>query len=344
MILKGNVFKTLKITLPLGLGFFLIWYFFASMSDEALHFFYGAIGRANYFWIAGALLLSVGAYFLRAWRWKYTLEALGYYPSFWNRYHSLMIGYLVNMTIPRAGEASRAAMLYRSDKIPFAQAFGTIIAERAIDLIMLALVSLITMFIAYDDFFEIFRQINAQFSDVKNPSAVNLKFWLYTLVMLGFGIGIFLLIVYPKLRSKILGFLKNVLTGVFSIFRCKNPFLFFFHTLLIWILYIVYFGIAFFSMEETSDFPLSGILLGFIAGALGISFTNGGIGTFPFLVGLVIVFYLQDSNPNAQAIGNALGMLIWVSQTLLLIFLGLISLIILPKNHTKEKPNTAQDV
>lgn len=344
MILKGNIFKILKITLPLALGFFLIWYFFVSMSEEALHFFYEAIGRANYFWIVGALLLSVGAYFLRAWRWKYTLEALGYSPSFWNRYHSMMIGYLVNMTIPRAGEASRAGMLYRSDKIPFAQAFGTIIAERAIDLIMLALVSLITMFIAYDDFFEIFRQINTQFSDVKNPTAVNLKFWLYTLVMLGFGIGIFLLIVYPRLRAKISAFVKNVLAGIFSIFKCKNPFLFFFHTLLIWILYIVYFGIAFFSLEETSDFPLAGILLGFIAGALGISFTNGGIGTFPFLVGLVIVFYLKDSNPNAQAIGNALGMLIWVSQTLLLIFLGLISLIALPKNHHKEKPNTTKDV
>jgi uncharacterized membrane protein YbhN (UPF0104 family) len=326
----------LKITLPLALGFFLIWYFFASMSREALDFFYKAIESANYFWIIGALVLSTFAYFIRAWRWKYTLEPLGYKTPFWNRYHSMMIGYLVNMTIPRAGEASRAVMLYRSDKVPFARAFGTIIAERAIDLIMLALVSLITMFVAYDDFFEIFGQINAQFSDVKNPSAVNLKFWLYTLVMLGFGIGIFLLMVYPKLRAKIVAFTKNVFAGIFSIFKCKNPFLFFFHTLLIWILYIVYFGIAFYSMEETSNFPLSGILLGFIAGALGISFTNGGIGTFPFLVGLVIVFYLKDTNPNAQAIGNALGMLIWVSQTLLLVFLGLISLIALPKNHAKE--------
>ncbi|MGV3632061.1 MAG: lysylphosphatidylglycerol synthase transmembrane domain-containing protein [Bacteroidota bacterium] len=342
--MKGSIFKILKITLPLALGFFLIWYFFTSMTDESLDFFYKAIERADYLWIIGALLLSTIAYFLRAWRWKYTLEAIGHSPSFWNRYHSMMIGYLVNMTIPRAGEASRAAMLYRSDKVPFAQAFGTVIAERAIDLIMLAIVSLVTMFIAYDDFFEIFRQINAKFSDTGNPAAVNLKFWLYTLVMLGFGIGIFLLIVYPKLRSKIAAFVKNVLAGIFSIFKCKSPFLFFLHTLLIWMLYIVYFGIAFFSMEETADFPLAGILLGFIAGALGISFTNGGIGTFPFLVGLVIVFYLRDSDPNAQAIGNALGMLIWVSQTLLLVFLGLISLIALPKNHAKEQANTTEHV
>lgn len=336
MILKGKIFKTLKISLPLLLGFFLIWYFFASMSQEALAFFYTALENANYLWIAAALLLSVLAYFIRAYRWKYTLEPLGYRPSFWNRYHSMMIGYLVNMTIPRAGEASRAAMLYRSDKVPFAQAFGTVIAERAVDLIMLAVVSFITMLLAYDDFFEIFSQINAEFSGPKSATALNLRFWLYTLLVLALGVTIFVLLVSSRLRTKLNTFIKDVFAGIFSVLRCKNPLLFFGHTLLIWILYIAYFGIAFFSMEETSDFPPEGILMGFIAGALGISFTNGGIGTFPFLVGLVIVFYLKDSDPNAQAIGNALGMLIWVSQTLLLIFLGLISLFLLPKNHSKE--------
>ena len=95
-----------------------------------------------------------------------------------------------------------------------------------------------------------------------------------------------------------------------------------------------YFGIAFLSLEETKIFPLEGIIMAFIAGSLGISFTNGGIGAFPLLVGLVIVYYLGKENPNALAIGNALGMLIWVSQTLLLIFLGLISLILLPKNYS----------
>ena len=66
-------------------------------------------------------------------------------------------------------------------------------------------------------------------------------------------------------------------------------------------------------------------------------FTNGGIGTFPLLVGLVVTFYIGKDYPDdAQAIGNALGMLIWVSQTVVMIVLGLISLILLPKNYTKE--------
>ncbi|MFN5417455.1 MAG: lysylphosphatidylglycerol synthase transmembrane domain-containing protein [Flavobacteriia bacterium] len=334
--MKKLIGNSLKIILPFAFGFFLIWYFFHSMSEESLNYFYKAIEKANYFWIILALLLSFIAYLSRAYRWKYTLETLGHQPSFWNRYHAMMIGYLVNMTIPRAGEASRAAMLYRSDKIPFAQAFGTIIAERAVDFFMLIIVSLITMFVAYDDFFEIFKQINTKFSGNTTENARNVKFWILTILILAFGLFVFALMVLPKLRNKISTFILNVFKGAFSIFKCKNPFLFLSHTIFIWVLYIVYFGIAFLSMEETSHFPLEGILMGFIAGALGISFTNGGIGTFPLLVGLVVVFYLNDTNPNAQAIGNALGMLIWISQTLLLIILGLISLILLPKNYSKE--------
>lgn len=309
------------------------------MSDEALNYFYDAIERANYFWILLALFLSFIAYILRAYRWKFTLEALGYETNFWNRYHAMMIGYLMNLTIPRAGEATRAAILMRSEDVPFPKSFGTIISERAIDLILLGLVSLITMFIAYDDFFEIYERISQTFSNPKSENSINLKFWIYTLIILGFGMFLFLLMVYPKLRNKIIGFVKDVLKGIISIFKCKQPLLFFMHTGFIWVLYITYFGIAFLSLQETAHFPIEGILMGFVAGSLGISFTNGGIGAFPFLVGLVIVFYLQNENPNALAIGNALGMLIWVSQTILLIVLGLISLILFrKKNNNKIHP------
>jgi hypothetical protein len=96
------------------------------------------------------------------------------------------------------------------------------------------------------------------------------------------------------------------------------------------------FALPFQSLVQTANIPFTGILLGFIAGSLGITFTNGGIGTYPLLVGLVVAFYIGKDYPNdAQAIGNALGMLIWVGQTLLMIILGLISLILLPKNYSK---------
>lgn len=335
--MKSKTVKLLKILIPLLLGVYLVWYFFASMSEESLNYFYKAIREANYFWIVLALIISFSTYCLRAYRWKYTLEALGYTSSFWNRYHAMMIGYLVNMTIPRAGEASRAAMLYRSDGIPFSSSFGTIIAERAIDLLMLGLVSLISMSVGYDNFMEIFNQIQLKLSaSTSSDNGKTIKYLIYAFFLVNLILLLVLMKYKPSLRDKIISLIKGLIAGVFSIFKCKNPGAYILQTIGIWVLYIVYFALPFLSLEETNPFPLDGILLGFIVGALGISFTNGGIGTFPLLVAMVVEFYLSETNPNALAVGNALGMLIWVSQTVLLILMGLVSLVLLPKNYIKE--------
>lgn len=338
---KFSVTGLIKTVLPLALGVYLIWYFFDSMSDKSLEVFYKALREANYFWIVLSLALSFCAFAIRAYRWRYVLEPMGFKTRFLNRYHALMIGYLVNLTIPRAGEASRAAMLYRSDGVPFSKSFGTIIAERAIDLIMLVSVAGITAWIGYDDFTEIFRQIKEKFGPSEAaaggfPWKIVIYLGLASVVLFFAGLMIFSV----KWKTKVTGFVKDVLAGLLSIFRSQNPWAYIGHTLLIWVLYVVYFAIPFLSLEETRDFPLDGIMLAFIAGSLGITFTNGGIGTFPLLVGLVVVFFLGEKNPDGQAIGNALGMMIWASQTLLLIMLGLLSLALLPKNYKQENVET----
>lgn len=336
---KKTVLTLVKTVLPLLLGIYLIWVFFANMSVEAKKLFYKAIYEADYFWILLSLILGVIAYFSRAYRWKYVLEPLGYKTNFWNRYHAVMIGYIVNLTIPRAGEASRSAMLYRSDGVPFSSSFGTILAERAVDLFMLAGIALLTSIIGFNDFMEIKGLIETEFGGTSTSSSGGFpwKMVFYTLFLLASIVFTYLFIFKPSLRKKFVAFVKDVLAGLFSIFRSKQPFSYLLHTLLIWACYIVMFALPFEALEQTSNLPFSGILLGFIAGSLGITFTNGGIGTYPLLVGLVVAFYIGKDNPSdAQAIGNALGMLIWVTQTLLMILLGLISLILLPKNYTKD--------
>lgn len=337
---KFSVTGLLKTVLPLALGIYLIWYFFSNMSDKSLEIFYKALREANYFWIVLSLLLSFSAFALRAYRWKYVLEPMGFKTRFWHRYHALMIGYLINLTIPRAGEASRAAMLYRSDGVPFSRSFGTILAERAVDLFMLATIAGITAFLGYDNFVEIFRQINEQFAPSDAPDAFPWKVVIYIVLLAGILFLAGLMIFSARWKTKLGGFAREVFAGLLSIFKSQKPGAYFGYTLLIWMLYIIYFAIPFLSLEQTKDFPLDGILLAFIAGSLGITFTNGGIGTFPLLVGLVVVLFLGKDNPDALAIGNALGMLIWVSQTLLLITLGLISLVLLPKNYKKENVET----
>jgi hypothetical protein len=252
-----------------------------------------------------------------------------------------MIGYIINLTIPRAGEASRSAMLFRSEGVPFSKSFGTILAERAVDLIMLASVAALTAILGYDNFVKIFDEIKTNFSPSENASnGFPWKIVIYGVLGVGF-LGLVALMTFKKaLRNKIIGFAKDVFSGLFSIFKSKNPWAYLSQTLAIWVLYVVYFAIPFLSLDATKDFPLEGILLAFIAGSLGITFTNGGIGSFPLLVGIAVAFFLGANDPNASATGKALGMIIWISQTLLLIILGLLSLVLLPKNYNKEDVET----
>jgi uncharacterized membrane protein YbhN (UPF0104 family) len=339
--MKFSVTGILKTIVPLFVGVYLVWYFFSSMSPTSKNTFYEAIQVANYGWIFLSLALSFSAFAIRAYRWKYVLEPLGYQTTFWNRYHALMIGYLVNMTIPRAGEASRAAMLFRSDGVPFTKSFGTIIGERAIDLVFLGAIALLTALLGYEDFTLIFEQIQTNFgSDSAQKSDFPWKYVIlgvFALCIVGMGL---LMYINGKIRAKIWGIAFDVFAGLTSIFKSKNPLAYLSYSILIWVLYVVYFAVAFESLEETSHFSLSGILLAFIAGSLGITFTNGGIGVFPLLVGLVVAFKLGDTVPDGQGIGNALGMIIWTSQTALVILMGLISLVLLPKNYTKEHDTT----
>ncbi|MFY7990279.1 MAG: lysylphosphatidylglycerol synthase transmembrane domain-containing protein [Fluviicola sp.] len=331
--MKKAVSILLKYILPVGLGTYLVVYLFQSMEPKVKQAFFSAIDSANYFWIILSLLLSVLALFSRAYRWRYTLEPLGHESSFWNRYHALMIGYLINLTIPRAGEASRAAMLFRSNGVPFAKSFGTIVAERVVDLFMLFSLTMITATLTAGDFWEMKTKIEITFGGGKEGGS----WFLYAIGGLFLALLIVLLI-SPSLRKKAIDFIRGLIQGLFSVFKSKNWPQFALHTLFIWSLYLVYFGLPFLALEPTSHVPLEGVMLAFIAGSVGITLTNGGLGVFPLLVGLVVEFYLgPEYGDEAKGYGYALGMIIWTSQTFLVILLGVLSFVLLPKNFQKDE-------
>lgn len=339
---KKTILLLVKTVLPLGLGIYLFWLFFSSMSAEHIASFKRALSEANYFWIVLSLVFSFIALYARAARWKFMLEPLGYKTPIWNRYHAMMIGYLINFTIPRAGEPSRAVMLHRSDGVPFSKSFGTIVGERVFDILMLGLVTGIALLVGYDDLMKIFDEIATLGSDTGTTESSN-KGLIYAILIALFVAFALLLGIKKSLRLKIIQFLKDVLKGALSIFKTKNPGGFILYTLLIWVCYLLMFIVPFYSLAETSNFPMSGFLIGFVAGSVGISLTNGGIGIYPLLVGMVVAFYIRDDYPtDADGIGKALGMIVWISQTFFMIALGLLSLILIPKNYSKENDTTRE--
>lgn len=334
--MKSKIISAFKIILPLSFGVFLIWLFYDALCEDQKKDLFAAFGKANYFWVFLALIFSFLSHASRAYRWKYLLDPMGFKVSFWNAYHALMIGYIVNLVFPRAGEASRAGVIAKTEKVPFQKGFGTILAERAIDVGMLGIITLIAlgMQVSKIDLFQekidVFKQ--GEFGCGNSMIFTILGEIVKWGVIAGFLAVVILTIAKKSFRTKIKNFVKGLFEGVISVLKTKYKLHFVGHTFFIWIMYILMFSVCFFAVEDTADAGVGAMMAGFVAGTIGIILVQGGIGVYPAFVGMIVTIYIAPTDPGIHPSALALGWIIWSSQTLLMIVLGLISLAINSKN------------
>ncbi len=333
-MLKKAIISTLKVGIPLGLGAYLVWYFFSTLSVNEKDQIAEAVTQANYWWVLLSGVPAVLSHISRSYRWKYTLDPLGYKPDNVNSFFSVMIGYLVNLAVPRLGEISRCGFMNRYDKIPFDKLIGTVIAERLADAIILLTTITVTVLIQYDlisDF------VNELLSDkFGNISGTFVLFVMAGLMIAGF-VGLYL--VYKidwklKFLVTVQNVIKGVISGVTSILTMKNKGWFLAHTFFIWLMYFLMLYLNFFALEETSSISLSAALTAFVLGGLAMALTNGGIGAYPLAIQAALSIY-----GFSEAAGGALGWIMWIAQTLLIIVLGAGSMLLMPiyNKHKKAK-------
>ena len=106
--------------------------------------------QAHYSYVFVSLIFAMVAFASRAHRWNMLIHPLGYKPRFSSAFNSLMVGYLANLALPRLGEVSRSVALNRAEKIPLDAIIGTVIAERAMDVLMLFVCILIALIVEFD--------------------------------------------------------------------------------------------------------------------------------------------------------------------------------------------------
>jgi uncharacterized membrane protein YbhN (UPF0104 family) len=338
------VIGALKVLVPLALGLWLVYYFYAQLDEGQRTELFAAFGQANWGWLLLSMVLGWGSHLSRAWRWRYLLRPMGYQAGFWNAYHATMTGYFMNMLLPRAGEATRAVMLDRKERVPFEKGFGTILAERAVDMIMLLSIAGLTLLLQLDKL-DLFKERIALFR-AGQPSSTEAAepglpwMWIFLAAMaVGGGIGLWLYLTRPALQARVKEALRGFITGLSSVFRTKSPGAFLFHTVLIWTLYVAMFWVGFFALPSTGEVPLAGIMAGFVAGSVGIVLVQGGIGAYPAFVALIVGVYMgaPEGGGLIRPDALAMGWLLWVAQSVLLIGLGGISLFLITR---KGKPST----
>lgn len=310
--MNNSIKKTLKIILPLALGGFLVWYSLSGMDKEKMLEY---IKTANYWWIALGLFFGILSHLSRAYRWKFLLEPMGYKPNFSNSTMAVLVAYLVNYAVPRAGEVSRAAVMANYENIPFEKGFGTIVAERIADMIMMLIIIGFTLLVQFDFIYKLLQ-------DNFDPKKIALA-----LGVLVVGFVIFSRYV-KKAKSgfglKIKTFISGLIEGATSIFKMKHKWAFIFHTVFIWLMYIAMFWATVPAIQGL-NVPFGAILVGFIAGGFSIAATNGGIGLYPVAVAGAFMLFGIPKDPS-----EAFGWIMWSAQTIMIIVFGGLSFLLLP--------------
>ena len=270
--MKKKIGKALSVLLPIFLGVFLIVYQYNKFTDEQLNEMKSHFKNANYLYIYLSLFIALLGLASRAYRWKFSIEQMGYKSSFYNNFMAVSAGYLMNLGVPRSGEISRALLLKKYENIPFDKAFGTIVAERVVDSLIFLLFVISAFLIEFDVLKEfILAKIPLQTIEI-----------LFGLGLVGFITSI-LFWKYSKwkliitLKQKLSGLIE----GVLSIVHMKNKWAFIFHSFFIWFSYLMMFYITIFALKDTSDIDFGTVIIAFVFGTFAIGFTNGGFGVFP---------------------------------------------------------------
>lgn len=248
------------------------------------------------------------------------LEPLGFQPKLYNSILAVLVGYFVNLAIPRAGEISRATVMVNYEKIPFEKGFGTIVAERIADLIMMFIIIGITLFFQFDYIIDL---VSKNFDPLKIG---------VILIAVIFSIVIFSLFVKKAKKGfllKIKNFVLSLVEGVTSILRMKKKWAFIFHTVFIWTMYIAMFWATIPAINGL-EVPVGGILVGFIAGGFSIAATNGGIGLYPLAVASAFELFGVLEEP-----ATAFGSVMWAAQTAMIIIFGGLAFLLLPLVNKK---------
>lgn len=313
----------LKVALSIGLAGLLLYYVFRNIDYSS---FIGKLNEVNYGWVYFTMVLSLFGYVFRAYRWQLQLKPLGYEPSVFRMFLALMTGYMTNLFVPRLGEITRCGVLFKSDKVPLSTGLGTVITERIVDLIALAVILSLTFLLQSDQLLAFIAQTVDLSVDWRLLGGI-------LILVFAVGLWVFVRFIYPS-QTKVGAFSRDLVNGLLSL---RNVHLgkFLLSTLGIWIIYFLMSYLVFFAVPETSELSwlagLSVLSAGVIAFVLPV---QSGFGTFHALVAAMLALYGVDSTS-----GVFFASLLHTSQLLAALVFGLVAVVIslFIKRHGNEK-------
>jgi uncharacterized protein (TIRG00374 family) len=331
-MLKKRILALVKFLIFLGLGIFIVWWMAKGIDDEGWAQIRLSLSKARFILILPVFILLILSHYFRALRWKMLMEPLGYQPSTFNVFNAVMVGYMANLAFPRLGEVLKCTLLARYEKTSPDKLVGTIVAERAMDLVCLMVVFFLTIVVQVDIVGQYALDLWQKLSENSNTS-----YPLLLLILVFFAV-IFIVVKkwinkHPdnNLLQKISGVMKGIWQGLVSIRYVKRKGIFILHSIIIWTLYYMGTRIGFYAMSEVEMLGSREALSILSFGSVGMIVTQGGLGAYQYAVQETLHLYQID-----KVIGFTYGWVLWIAQTAVILLGGLFSLMVLPVFNRKK--------
>ena len=283
--------------------------------------------NARFGWIALVLVAFVISNISRTYKWQMLLQPMGYRTRFLNGFLSILVGYFANLGLPRMGEVVRGGLLSRYENIPVEKVMGTIVVDRAVDVICLGIAFLLALIFESD---KILGYIAENRGGGEAGGAGG--FWLIALLAGIVFAG--LLFVFRtqflnnKIVKKVIGMLKGFWEGIQTVRKLEKPWLFIFHSLNIWFLFFLMTWLGFQAFGPTEHLGLRAALTVFVFGTLGFVIPSpGGMGTFHALVIASLTLFFGIRGDDAFSLANIIFFSVQIGFNSAL---GLIALLLLP--------------
>lgn len=338
--MKKRFLTVFKYLLFLGLGIFLVWWSLHKIPDENWPQFKEAIATARYWIFAPVFFIICGSHLLRAYRWRMLMQPMGYRPSLLNTFCAVMIGYLANLAVPRLGEVLKCTILARYEQVPADKLVGTIVAERAFDMVFLVIIFSLALVFQYDIVMSYSAQLlNALFGADNGGISMYKVVLGVLLIALVFVVVKFLLRRFGKYNFVIAlrKVFKGIWQGLVSVkdLQQKTPFVL--ASFGIWLLYLGGTWMGFYATRGTETLGPDVALAALAFGSIGMIITPGGFGSYAVLVALILT---SNNISNELALAN--GNLQWFAQFIIVLIVGFLCLGILPyinKNNLPRETN-----
>ncbi len=344
--MKNKIKSIVKLVLFLALGVFFVWFSVKDLTMEQRAEIWQNVKSIfihhKWGWLLLCAVIGYISVWIRGLRSVLMINPLGYKVRSTTAYHSVCICYLANMAIPRLGEILRCTVLQKYDKVPFQKSLGTVVTERVIDVIICGMMFVAALLLESDKIMQIFidNHVGANIISMLSGGGK----YIALLVVL-----VCVVVIYV-LRKRIVAFswvqkIKQVLLGfwegMLSIKKLQHPILFIIYSLLIWVCYYLMFFMALFAFPEVMSLGANVLLLSLSAvviGTVGFVVAQGGLGAYPWLVSVVMALYGISAE-----VGLAVGWVVWSVESLVYLFIGLVSLIIISlKKQQHELPVTGE--